>query len=93
VTGSETNSVDVGSADALLTGGHTVTGRFLLTGEVFFQRGHTCVDEQNRLVPDGNEREALVTQMALGLKEAEIGFSDVIDRSPFHIYILLKWKQ
>ena len=61
----DTDTLDIRGTDALLTGGHAVARRLHLTGEVFFQRGHTRIDEQYGLIVDRYERIALVTEMSL----------------------------
>ena len=84
MAGSETDSVNVWGADALLAGGHSVTGRLLLAGKVFFKGCHACVDQQQRLVVDGDKGIALMAQVAFGFKEGEIAFSDLVYAHPFH---------
>ena len=59
----DTNSVDVGCTDTLLTGGHSVARGFFLTCEILFKRSHTRVYKQNRFVIYRHEREALMTKM------------------------------
>ena len=50
MTRGEPDVVDITGADALLAGGHSLGWRCLLPGEIWFQRRHTGVDDQKRLV-------------------------------------------
>ena len=77
--------VDIESADALLTGRHTVSRRLFLTGEELFQRGHSGIYEKQRFVVFGNERKAAQTQVSFGFEKREIHLPQVIQRSPLHL--------
>ena len=70
-----TDTLDIRGTDALLTGRYTGIRRNCLTQEIFFQRCHTRVDEQQTLIPLGNQRKAGETGMPLALKKRKIFFS------------------
>ena len=66
----EPHPVDVGCANAFLTGGHSAPGRFQFPREIFFQGRHARVDEQQGFVVDGHKRETLVPEMSFGFKKS-----------------------
>ena len=84
VTCGVTNALKVGGADALLASGYAVARGFLFTGEEFLHRRHARVDEQQRFVIDGNERERGQTKMSFRLKESQILFAQFVKGCPFH---------
>ena len=84
VTGGMTNALQIGGADALLAGGHTVAGRGNLAGEELLHRCHTGVDKKEGFVALGDQRVAGQAQMSFGFKKREIFFSQIIQRSPLH---------
>ena len=71
VAGGLTDVLDVAGADALLAGGHSVTGRLLLPGKKGLHRGHAGVDEQQAGVVLRDQGKAGQTQVSLGLKEGQ----------------------
>ena len=84
VAGSDANALDIRGTDALLAGGHAVTGRLLLSEEPFFHGGHAAVDQQQARVVLRDEREAVQAQVALALKEAQVLFTQFIQTGPLH---------
>ena len=60
--------LNVAGADALLAGGHTPPGGLHLAGEVLLHGRHAGVDEQQAVVPLGNQRKAGKAQVLLALK-------------------------
>ena len=89
VAGSDANALDIRGADALLAGGHAVTGRLFLSQKPLFHRCHAAVDEQQAGVVLGHQREAVQTQVALALKEAQVLFTQFIQTGPLHRFSLL----
>ena len=63
VTRGDTDSLNVGSTDTLLAGGHAVARRLKLTRKVLFKGSHTRIYKQNRFVIYRHEREALMAKM------------------------------
>ena len=60
--------LNVAGADALLAGGHTPPGGLHLAGEVLLHGRHAGVDEQQAVVPLGNQRKAGKPQVLLALE-------------------------
>ncbi len=89
MTGSDTHALDIRGADALLAGGHAVTGRLFLSQKPLFHGGHAAVDQQQAGVVLGHQREAVQTQVALALKEAQVLFTQFIQTGPLHRFSLL----
>ena len=87
VTGSNANPLDIRRTDALLAGGHPVTGRLLLAEEPLLHGGHTAVDQQQAVVVLRNQRKAAQAQMALALKKAQVLFTQFVQSSPLHCVI------
>ena len=85
-----THALEVGRADALLAGGHPSSRRFLLTGKILLHRRHARIDEQKRLIPDGDKGETRQAQMPLALEEREVLFAKIVKRGPFHLFVLLR---
>ena len=81
-----TYALQVGSTDALLTGGNAGAGRNLLAREEFLHGSHARVDEQQGLIVDGNQRIRGQAEVILGFKEGEIFLSQIVKRCPFHKY-------
>ena len=84
MTGSDAHALDIRGADALLAGGHAVTGRLFLSQKPLFHGGHAAVDQQQAGVVLGHQREAVQTQVALALKEAQVLFTQFIQTGPLH---------
>ena len=80
----DAHPLDVGGADALLAGGHTVAGRLLLAQEPLFHGGHAAVDQQQAGVVLGHQGEAAQAQVALALKEGQVFFTQFIQTGPLH---------
>ena len=78
VAGSLTDVLDIAGADALLAGADPVPGRLHLAGEIGLHGGHAGIDQQQRRVILGNQREAGQTQVALALKEGKEHFPEFI---------------
>ena len=89
VAGSDANALDIRGADALLAGGHAVTGRLFLSQKPLFHRCHAAVDQQQAGVVLRHQREAVQTQMTLALKEAQVLFTQFIQTGPLHRFSLL----
>ena len=89
VAGSDAHALDIRGADALLAGGHTVAGRLFLRQEPLFHGGHAAVDQQQAGVVLRHQREAVQTQVALALKEAQVLFTQFIQTGPLHRFSLL----
>ena len=66
-----------------------MTGRLLLSEEPLLHRCHAAVDEQQAGVVLRDEREAVQTQVALALKEAQVLFTQFIQTGPLHRFSLL----
>ena len=86
VTCGVTNALKVRCTNALLAGGNTVTGRNFLTGKELFHRSHARVDQEQGFVINRNERIRGKTQVALGFKESQILFSQIVKRCPLHSF-------
>ena len=84
VAGSDAHALDIRGADALLAGGHAVTGRLLLCQEPLFHGCHAAVDQQQAGVVLGYQGEAVQTQMTLAFKEAQVLFAQFIQTGPLH---------
>ena len=84
VAGGLAHALDVRGADALLAGGDPGVGRGGLTQEVLFQRGHAGVDQQEAVVPLGDQVGAGQPGVALSFKEGEEAFPELIEAGPFH---------
>ena len=78
VTCGVTDAFEVRRSDTLLAGADAVSGRGNFTCEELLHRCHTGVDEQERLVVVGNEREARQAKVILALKESEVLFADFV---------------
>ena len=89
VAGSDAHALDIRSTDALLAGGHTMAGRLFLSQEPLFHGGHAAVDQQQAGVVLRHQREAVQTQVALALKEAQVLFTQFIQTGPLHRFSLL----
>ena len=89
VAGSDAHALDIRGADALLAGGHTMAGRLFLRQEPLFHGGHAAVDQQQAGVVLRHQREAVQTQVALALKEAQVLFTQFIQTGPLHRFSLL----
>ena len=88
VTGSFADVFNVAGTDALLAGGDTATGGLLLTGEEGLHGRHTGVDQQQRSVILGNQREASQTQMSLGFHKGQEHLTQFVESKVFHIIFL-----
>ena len=88
VAGGDAHALDVRGADALLAGGHAMTGRLLLSEEPLLHRCHAAVDEQQAGVVLRDEREAVQTQVALALKEGKVLVTQFIQTGPLHSFNL-----
>ena len=71
VAGGLADILNIAGADALLAGGHPVTGGLLLAGEEGLHGGHAGVDEQQAGVVLRNQGKAGQAQVSLGLKEGQ----------------------
>jgi len=84
VAGGDADALDIRGADALLAGGHAVTGRLLLSEEPLLHGSHAAVDQQQAGVVLRDEREAVKAQVTLALKEAQVLFAQFIQTGPLH---------
>ena len=66
-----------------------MTGRLLLCQEPLFHGSHAAVDQQQAGVVLGYQGEAVQTQVALALKEAQVLFTQFIQTGPLHRFSLL----
>ena len=89
MAGGDAHALDIRGTDALLAGGHTMTGRLLLCQEPLLHGSHTAVDQQQAGVVLGHQREAVQTQMALTFKKAQVLFAQFIQTGPLHKFSLL----
>ena len=89
VAGGNAHALDIRGADALLAGGHTMTGRLLLCQEPLLHGSHAAVDQQQAGVVLRHQREAVQTQMALTFKKAQVIFAQFIQTGPLHKFSLL----
>ena len=80
----DADALDIRGADALLAGGHAVTGRLLLSEEPLLHGSHAAVDQQQAGVVLRDEREAVKAQVTLALKEAQVLFAQFIQTGPLH---------
>jgi hypothetical protein len=69
VTSGMSDTVNIGSSDALLRCGHSSAGGLLSTCEIGLQGRHSGVDEKKRFVVVRDKRKALHSQMTLGFEE------------------------
>ena len=88
VAGGLADVLNVGSADALLTGGDTTARRLLLPGEPGLHGAHAGVDKKKRRVVLRDQREAGKTQMAFTLKKAQVHFTQLIESVLFQFLYL-----
>ena len=84
VAGSDAHALDIRGADALLAGGHAMTGRLLLCQKPLLHGSHAAVDQQQAGVVLGYQGEAVQTQMTLAFKEAQVLFAQFIQTGPLH---------
>ena len=84
VAGSDAHALDIRGADALLAGGHAMTGRLLLCQKPLLHGSHAAVDQQQAGVVLGYQGEAVQTQMTLTFKEAQVLFAQFIQTGPLH---------
>ena len=89
VPGGDAHPLDIRGADALLAGGHPMTGRLFLRQKPFFHGGHAAVDQQQAGVVFGYQGEAVQPQVAFALKKAQIAVAQFIQTGPLHRLILL----
>ena len=80
--------LNIAGADALLAGADPLPGRRLVPGKPRLHGRHARVDQQQRRVILGNQREAGQTQVAFCLKEAEEHLSQLIYAIGFHVLFL-----
>ena len=85
----DAHALDIRGTDALLAGGHTMTGRLLLCQEPLLHGSHAAVDQQQAGVILRHQREAVQTQMALTFKKAQVLFAQFIQTGPLHKFSLL----
>ena len=86
----DSDALNIGRSDALLAGCGALSRRCQLAREVFLERRHAGVDEQQALIPLRHERKARQAEMALALEKAQILLSEFIESRPFHDKQLLK---
>ena len=86
VAGSVTDVFDVAGADALLAGGHPVTGGLLLSGKVGLHGGHARVDKKQGSVSLRNEGEAGQTKMLFAFKKLQVHFTQLVDAKGVRIF-------
>ena len=89
MAGGDAHTLDIRGADALLAGGHTMAGRLLLRQEPLLHGSHAAVDQQQAGVVLRHQGEAVQTQVALALKEAQVLFTQFIQTGPLHKFSLL----
>ena len=75
---------DITGADTLLAGGHTSSRRNLLSGEIWLQRSHTGIDQQQAVVIMWHQRETLHCQMTFAFKKIQILFTKFVYTIFFH---------
>ena len=80
------HALDVRGTDALLAGGHPMTGRLFLAQEPFLHGGHAAVDQQQAGVILRHQREAVQPQVTLAFKKAQVFFTQFIESGPFHSF-------
>ena len=85
MTGCLADILDITGTNTLLTGRHTSSRRNLLSGEIWLQRSHTGIDQQQAVVIVRYKRKALHRQMSLALKEFQEHFSQFIYTVLFHV--------
>jgi hypothetical protein len=81
------HTVKVGGTDTLLAGGNAVARRNNLAREELLHRSHTGVYEKKGFVVMRNEGVGGQTKMPLGFKKGEIFFSQIVKRSPLHLFL------
>ena len=89
VAGRDAHTLDIRGTDALLAGGHTMTGRLFLCQEPLLHGSHAAVDQQQAGIVLRHQREAVQTQMALTFKKAQVLFAQFIQTGPLHKFSLL----
>ena len=80
----DSDALDIGRSDALLAGCDALSRRGQLAREVFLERRHAGVDEQQALIPLRHERKTRQAEMTLALEKAQILLSEFIESRPFH---------
>ena len=80
--------LDIARADALLTGGHSPSGRDLLPGKIGFQGSHARIDQQQAVVVVRHQGKALHHQMPLALKKVQEHLPQFVYTVFFHVFIL-----
>ena len=84
MAGRDADTLNIRGADALLASGHAMTGRLLLSEEPLLHGGHAAVDQQQAGVVLRHQGEAVQTQVALALEEAQVLFTQFIQTGPLH---------
>ena len=85
MTGCLADILDITGTNTFLTGRYTSSRRNLLSGEIWLQRSHTGIDQQQAVVIVRYKRKALHRQMSLALKEFQEHFSQFIYTVLFHV--------
>jgi len=78
------DTLDIGGADAFLAGRDPRRRRGLGAREIGFQRRHARIDQQDRGVVLGHQRETGQAQVFLGFKESQEFLPDVIQTEWLH---------
>ena len=81
--------LDITCTDTFLAGCHSCSRRFLCACEIWFQRSHTCVNQQKTLISLRNQGKAFHYKMALALHEIKEHLTKFVHSVLFHVVILL----
>ena len=89
VTCGFTYVLDISCTDTFLAGCHSCSWRLLSTCEIWFQRSHTCVDQQKTLISLWNQGKAFHYKMSLALHKVKEHLTKFVHSVLFHVVILL----
>ena len=80
---------DISGTDTFLAGCHSCSWRLLSTCKIWFQRSHTCIDQQKTLISLRNQGKAFHYKMALALHKVKEHLTKFVHSVLFHVVILL----
>ena len=78
--------LDISCTDTFLTGCHSCSWRFLSTCEIWFQRSHTCIDQQKTLISLRNQGKAFHYKMSLAFHKIKKHLTKFVHSVLFHSF-------
>ena len=89
MAGSFTYIFNITGTDTLLAGSHTCSRRDLCSCKIWFQRSHTCIDQQKALIILRYKRKTVHNQMSFALEKVQKHLTKFIYSILFHCSFLL----